>query len=285
MTLPKNRLTTNPVARVARQQYRDHLRPLAQDGFVRARLRVLSKSGHRPDFLIVGAQKAGTTGLFDSLIQRPSFGEPLLKEIHYFDNFPTRPPEWYFAHFWGRDGLVWGESSPEYLDTPGVADAVHALLPLVKIVITLRDPVKRAVSHYYHALDFGYEDRPIEVAMREELQQLRTGTRLEGRARDQRGYITRSRYAESVSPWMDIFPSDQVLVVVAERRRQALRETLQFLGQPDDMGDQQPASSNTREYPAPTPEVTRMISEGVADDIVRLCDLLDWQAPPSEWTT
>ncbi len=111
----------------------------------------LGITGRRPDFLIIGAQKAGTTSLYNQLTRHPDVARCLGQEVHYFDRHMHRSPAWYFAHFRPRlfasDGVVTGESTPYYLFHPRAAERVAELLPDVKLIVLLRDPVARDISH------------------------------------------------------------------------------------------------------------------------------------------
>ena len=218
MTLPKNALTTNPPARFARRVYRSHIRPVPRDLRIALRTAGPMDRSNVPGFLLIGAQKAGTTGLYEALATLPGVGSPSAKEVHYFDQKVLRPSSWYFAHFWGSHGLLWGEASPEYLDTPDVPTRVQALLPDVKLIVSLRDPVARAVSHYHHSVDFGYEHRTLEAAVADELRLEAAGAWDSTMDRMRFGYLARSRYAGSLASWLELVSHDRLLVVVAEER-------------------------------------------------------------------
>ncbi|MBJ7265756.1 sulfotransferase domain-containing protein [Idiomarina abyssalis] len=106
--------------------------------------------GHKPDFLIVGAQKSGTTSLFSYLEKRGGFVGSKPKEVHYFDREDNyaRGSHWYHSHFIKRpgvNGLVF-EASPEYLSREKVAKRLKRYNPDLKIIILLREPISRAYS-------------------------------------------------------------------------------------------------------------------------------------------
>jgi hypothetical protein len=282
MTLPKNSLTTNRLARAARHIYRDTIRPVAWDVGGQLRQRRRPDRSNPPAFLIVGVQKAGTTSLFDGLMVDPHCGLPPRKEIHYFDGFPQRDERWYYSHFWGDPGRVWGEATPEYFDTAGIETRVHRLLPDARIFISLRDPVKRTISHYHHARDFGYEHRPLDVAIREERAELargRTDTPLA------RAYLRRSMYSSRLEAWLARYPREQVTIVLAEQPRTALETARAVLGldaTPEVAGVATPAS-NQRPYDAPSVDVISAIAEVVTEDIQRTSDVAGWARTPEEW--
>ena len=131
------------------------------------------KSGKviKPDFIIIGAQKCGTTWLWDMLKQHPGTDLSLKKEIHFFSTSEhySKGKEWYYSHFDNIDPYkVVGEASTSYLydnltysfnpthtleidhSLPSIPELITNELPNVKIFILLRDPVMRAISAYKH---------------------------------------------------------------------------------------------------------------------------------------
>src|SRR5215470_4416040 len=130
-----------------------------------------------PTFLIIGAQRCGTTSLFKAIAEHPAVVPPTFhKGVHYFDiNYP-RGIDWYQGHFPTRfagrratAGLdvppATGESSPYYLHHPAAPARIAAALPDVKLIALLRDPVERAFSAYKHEVARGFEDQPFERAL------------------------------------------------------------------------------------------------------------------------
>ena len=100
-----------------------------------------------PDFLVIGAQRAGSTSLFAQVCAHPGVAAPSHKEIHYFDLQSFRSLRWYRSHFppaVTARGRLTGEASPYYLFHPAVPGRVAATLPDVRLVARVRDPVARA---------------------------------------------------------------------------------------------------------------------------------------------
>jgi sulfotransferase family protein len=130
-----------------------------------------------PDFLIVGAQRAGTTSLFKALQQHPSYVPPRFRKgVHYFDMAYDKGWRWYLGHFPTRTSVakvaaatggaaVTGEASPYYMWHPLVPDRIAKDLPAVKLIVLLRDPVERAYSGYAHEFARGFETEPFDVAI------------------------------------------------------------------------------------------------------------------------
>lgn len=108
----------------------------------------------KPDFLIIGTMKGGTTILYDFICDHPDVSAAQKKEIHYFSLNYDKGDEWYYSHFDELgEGQLTGEASPTYFDmaTGGVIPKVIKKdLSDVKLILVVRDPIERAISHYNH---------------------------------------------------------------------------------------------------------------------------------------
>jgi sulfotransferase family protein len=184
-----------------------------------------------PAAIVIGAQKAGTSSLFAYLTANPAITRPLSKEIHYFDISYHRGIDWYRAHFPTRRHLerlrgrlgseaLSIEATPYYLPHPLAPERVHAQLPDAKLIVMLRDPVDRAISHYHHSLDTGREQLPLERAIEREADRLegeedRIMTEPGYNSFNHRhfGYLMRGRYAEQLERWFAVLPRNQFLVL------------------------------------------------------------------------
>lgn len=206
-----------------------------------------------PDFLIVGAQKAGTTSVFNYLLKHPRIKAPLKKEVHYFDLNYGRGVGWYQSHFpvrWGHRASgsslsessvrMTGEASPYYLYHPAVPERVKALLPDVRIIILLRNPVERAFSHYQHERRHGREALSFEEAIEEEERRLGRFREEEWRlpefrsfAHQRYSYLERGVYIRQLERWRNVFPDHQIFVGLSSdlfgRERSFVVRLLAFL--------------------------------------------------------
>jgi hypothetical protein len=227
----------------------------------RAELRIrMGQPRALPDVVILGAMKSGTSSLHHYLVQQPGVIEPLRKEVHYFDLNFERGEAWYRAHF-GREGEpgLNLDSSPYYLFHPAVPQRLHVVLPDAKLVVLLRDPVRRAYSHYWHERDKGRERLSFEDAIAAEAERLgNSDERLAHGTLERSGehqhfsYLARGRYAEQLDRWLAVFPRGQLLVLrfedLAREPLATLNATLDFLGLP-----RAPSVSlearNARKYP------------------------------------
>lgn len=133
-----------------------------------------------PNFLIIGAQRAGTTLLHSILDTHPMVYMPRRrKEVHYFDLYYARGPLWYQGFFPQADEAkryhAIGEATPDYLFTPGVAGRIHSLLPDCQLIMCLRNPVDRTYSWYSYARRSFNERRSFNTYLDEEPEVLRRG--------------------------------------------------------------------------------------------------------------
>lgn len=106
----------------------------------------------KPDFVIVGAMKCGTTVLYDFICESDQVSSAKQKEIHYFSLNYEKGQSWYDSFFEKGEGIT-GEASPTYFDeakTTLIPKLIKRDLPGVKVILLVRDPVERAISHYNH---------------------------------------------------------------------------------------------------------------------------------------
>lgn len=251
-----------------------------------------------PDFVIIGAQKAGSTSLYRYLATQSGVRLSCKKEVHYFDLNYGRGERWYRRHFplalgaklrriASLDIPVVGEATPYYLFHPLAPERMARDLPRVKLVVTLRNPVDRAYSHYQHQVRKQREPLGFENALRAEAERLageeqklvaEPGYRSEKHRHF--SYLARGRYAEQLERWLRCFPRDQVLVIECGnlgRDRGAVLETvLKFVGAPRRQLDrlQQHGEYNQGAYPSMDGATRRWLGEYFAPHNERLYALL-----------
>lgn len=194
-----------------------------------------------PDFLILGAKKAGTTSLLNWLMAHPHV-LPMFprwqtaKSPHYFDINYWRGSHWYRSHFphavsraahQRRTGVrpMSGEASPYYLFHPAAPARIAATIPDVKLVVTLREPVARAYSNYWDRVATGFEDAAtFEDAIEAEQSRLAgcDDRQLEDPYayfphHDHHSYLARGLYAVQLRRYWDVLPRANMLVLTADR--------------------------------------------------------------------
>jgi hypothetical protein len=185
-----------------------------------------------PGFLIVGAQRCGTTSMYRTLSQHPAILKAVLhKGVHYFDTGYDHDLAWYQGHFPLRaraaavrrvtgDTPLTFESSPYYLFHPLAAARISRDLPGVKLVVLVRDPVERAYSAHAHELARGFETEPFERAL--DLEEERLAGQAEKIIADpgyhshdhqHHGYRARGRYADQLERLAQLVGRDRVHLV------------------------------------------------------------------------
>jgi sulfotransferase family protein len=271
-----------------------------------------------PTFLVIGAQRAGTTSLFNYLLGHPDVAGPRggdssvwwVKETHFFDEKFSNGVDWYRSFFpleatrerhrkRGHD-LIAGEATPYYMFHPAVPARVAATLPEVRLIALLRNPVDRAYSHYHLMARTGRERLSFEEALAaeperlagvEELlasekeQLLRSGARAHHQHRH-RAYFSRGLYAEQLERWLEYFRREQLLVIKAEnllaRPAEVYAQTLDFLGLRDWELEDFP-QHNKKPYSSIDPELRARIEARYAEPNRQLEELLGedlvWPSP------
>jgi hypothetical protein len=202
----------------------------------------------QPEFMIIGAQKAGTTWLWDKLRKHPGASLPQKKEIHYFGGVENyrRGEDWYLAHF---DGLnphkVIGEASTTYFydyipfwynasedllideTLPPIAELITRNFPDIKVVLSLRDPVKRAISAYSHWMKQG-KHHPL------------AGLKATAIKHPKLRIVEYGYYARYLEMWRRYVPANRLFIVIFEedivdRPQETLKQLFRFLGLDEDI--------------------------------------------------
>jgi hypothetical protein len=188
---------------------------------------------HPPNYLVIGAQKSGTTSLHAYLAAHPGVLASSVKEVEYFTKHYGRGRRWYLSHFplavtaraaglARRVRPAVGESSATYLFHPRAPRRVSAFDPALKLIAVLRDPVDRAYSHYQMEFRWGRETLPFEDALvREEslapeLARMCDDATYESIDAVNCSYVARGRYAEQLARWLELFPREQLLVLTSD---------------------------------------------------------------------
>lgn len=152
-----------------------------------------------PTFVIAGAQKCGTSTLVATLRRHPQIHMARPKELHFFDRARNRDKglEWYAEQFTPKGKQVqWGEASPTYIYEDIARQTMCEWLPDAKFVVILRDPAKRAYSHFWHSKRLGFDDvETFEEALDLEPERMATDDR---RFHMRFSYLDRGHYIEQL---------------------------------------------------------------------------------------
>lgn len=188
----------------------------------------LSKSF--PDFLVLGAPKAGTTALCEFLQGHPGIRIARSKEPRYFDQRYERGQKWYREQFLpAADDALCGDGTPTYLASPTALRRVAEEAPNAKLFVLLREPGARAVSSWWMQLCQGQEYLGFQAALRECL-----SLTVEGREAPVRGYLHYGLYGPQLRTLYDLFSVEQVQVIWSSELRRnpgnEVERALSFLG-------------------------------------------------------
>lgn len=207
-----------------------------------------------PDFVCIGAQKGGTSALYRYLAGHPRIAPSWWNETVFFGKRFGKGELWYRSHFplefvkrmkvqTGGSAYMAGEASPDYMCHPAAPKRMHALIPEVRLIALLRNPVDRAISHYYHEVRKGHEHLSLEEALNREQERLhadnerrRRDPEYYGYAHQHYTYATRGIYVDHLQRWHAYFRREQLLIVKSEtffgRTGDVYKEILDFLGVP-----------------------------------------------------
>jgi len=195
-----------------------------------------------PGFLGIGALKAGTTYLDAMLRDHPQLCLPAgIKEVEFFNRHHDRGPVWYQQQFRGCSDRLRGEVSPQYLFDPKVAGRISELIPEARLLVSVRDPVRRAYSQYKHWVQ--------ETGYGQSFDQFLT---------DHPGAVDRGRYFSCLRPYLDTFDRDQILILVFDdligQPLATMRQVYAFVGVD---ARHTPAAAGQQVYPSAPPRFHR----------------------------
>ncbi len=201
-----------------------------------------------PGFIIIGATRSGTTSLYEYLASHPSMLAPVKKETAFFNYAYNNNSNWYRMYFSTIDekekaenirknSIITGEATPSYLIDPRVPKRILSLLPKVKLIALLRNPIDRAISHYHLNVLLGIEKLSFEQAVKNESERIKISfENLENiTSKDENSvsyflrmlsfkpenyfkfsYLYSGCYYNHLKNWFDVFPREQILVIKSE---------------------------------------------------------------------
>lgn len=169
----------------------------------------------RPNFLVIGAPRCGTTWLHNILATHSDvFVPPFRKELHFFDQNWNRGVEWYESFFAdaGSASAI-GETTPSYLANRQAPERISVTLPGCRLLVVLRNPVDRAFSHYCHML-------------------MATGARMsfEEALEENPGILKIGEYSHYLDRYLSIFGKDRLKVLIFERATRDVKDTFESVG-------------------------------------------------------
>ncbi len=194
-----------------------------------------------PDFIVIGVGRSGTTSLFNYLEQHPSIVRSSYDEIGFFDDNFHLGISWYrsmfptiFTKFFVKlqtKHFMTYEVTPWYVRRPWTARRIKNLLPNVKLIVVLRNPVDRTYSHY-HMAKRNNEKRDFETVIDEDITNI---SQWDKKPKDdsyflnevQNSKLARGFYYEQLKQWFEIFPKKQILIIPSEKLSVQTIDTVQ----------------------------------------------------------
>ncbi len=249
-----------------------------------------------PTFLIIGAAKCGTSSLYDYLMQHPCIGRSLTKQLHFFDRYYDRKKSWYkvcFPFIWEKfliekikhKNFATGEATPHYMTHPLAAKRAHDVVPNIKIIVLLRNPVERAYSNYQMEKAHKQEELTFEEAIEKEPERIRGefeemlhNKNNSGRNYPHRSYIKSGEYIDQIKPWLELFPKENFMFIRSEEFNKntsfVYNKILKFLGlHPFELKQYQ--KIRKRDYEEMNPDTRKKLIEYFKPHNQRLSEYLD----------
>ena len=231
------------------------------------------------DFIVIGAQKSGTTSLFRYLRKHPAIFLPPAKEIPFFseDVYFEHGFEWFLTEFFGSadPNHLWGTVTPSYMANLDSAKRIHDTIPNVKLVAILRNPIHRAMSHYQMTYKRGIEDRQLTVALDNLLEPEHIISARKIRSftveSEKCCYLAWGEYGRIIQYYRQFFPKNQIHILfyddLAARPGYTLDSVLSFLGlkagfRPSNLGKQYFKGGSRNRIPRLT-RMAEMVSVGL----------------------
>lgn len=185
-------------------------------------MRRRKRKAERPNLIIIGGLKCGTTSIHHYLGLHPEIQMSKPKELNFFVaelNWDLGL-DWYASRF-DKNFRVRGESSPHYTNLPrfqGVPERIRENCPDARLIYMVRDPIKRILSHWVHATGAGYETRDLVSTL----------------SQPDSAYVHRSMYWMQLQPYLELFPREQIAIISQEElqreRDDTMRKAFAFAG-------------------------------------------------------
>jgi len=200
--------------------------------------------------------KVGSSSLYDYLVQHPNIGASARKEVRFFDITYRRGVGWYRSYFptsqykryferKNKQPYITGEATPFYILHPYAVQRMKDVVPNIKLIVILRNPINRAYSHYQHQVRRGLEELSFEDAIKNEEERfsflqkqfLNDEVREYNQKHIPLPYLSMGIYVKYLKNLMKYFPKEQILILknedMAKNSQQTLDETFNFLQVPN----------------------------------------------------
>ena len=210
--------------------------------------KMTSRLRQLPDFIIIGAGRAGTTALYSYLIQHPLIAAALtdnnesVADLHFFEYIISNNIQWYKSHFpilfsksnKHKNSFITGEYTSTYMYHPDVPKRIFNLLPKIKLIVILRNPIDKAYSTYQQQFRFGEYTTSFEDTINAEFRRIdlnKDFPELNSNNYDFENFVAQNIirhgvYADYLETWLKIFDRKQILILNSDDLKKSTNETL-----------------------------------------------------------
>jgi len=205
-----------------------------------------------PDFIIIGSMKSGTTSLYYNICEHPCVIPAAYDELGFFDRNYNLGINWYRSLFptnlyknyvKRHQGIVLtGEDTPFYFWSSIAAERISKLLPNIKLLVIVRNPIDRAYSEYQDVVQANTNTLPFDELIKSEMEKLRsqeikiTNENYQ-MFNEKHSYLLKGLYAKQLQIWAELFRLKQIFVIstedLAKNPTQTMNQVFKFLNLPD----------------------------------------------------
>ena len=195
-----------------------------------------------PKFLIIGGVRCGTTSLYYDICKHPSVEKAAYDEIGFFDDNYHLGIDWYRSMFPTEKKMnkiqketgfcVTGEDTPFYIWNKSAIEKIKNLIPEIKLIVILRNPVDRAYSNYHLSVREGNENRSFKDAIRNDIKFINYKKHNHEELTNfdfKKSYIAKGLYYDQLINWFNTFDKKQISIVFTEDLRDNPEDTMQTI--------------------------------------------------------
>ena len=232
-----------------------------------------------PDFIIIGSMKCGTTSLYYDICEHPCASAAAYDEIGFFDSNFELGLNWYRSLFptvihkkivkLRKKYFITGEDTPFYFWNPVAAKRIQKLLPNIKLITILRNPIDRAYSEYQELVSRESNPPSFETVIKNEINTRKKDTSLiteeNFEAFNQKNsYLLKGVYIEQLKIWAGLFPKEQIFTLSTENLNSdptaVLESVFHYLNLPDHK-IKNPQHRKQRKYVPMNPQTRKLLIE------------------------
>ena len=252
---------------------------------------ITAKSRVLPNFLIIGGVRCGTTSLYYDICKHPSVEKAAYDEIGFFDDNYHLGEEWYRSLFPTKKKMkdiekktgysITGEDTPFYIWNEEVIEKIAKMIPNVKLIAILRNPIDRAYSNYQLSIREGTENRSFEEAIMEDIKYVNSQLQENKKLKNddyKKSYIAKGIYVHQIKYWFEKFNEKQICILTTEEFSEnpdkILSKIFKFLEIPD-FSIQNFEKQKMAKYPKMNQEIRGKMNDFFLKYNEELFDLLD----------